>query len=106
MGARRLDLLCFLYKGTQRAAADHQQIVEGGARDAPLLPDLAADLEGGDDVGDGDDVGYPAGDAGLADGLGVLAELVARQEVTDDAQADVVEAPEGPVLPFSRHDDV
>lgn len=105
LGARDLDLLGLLDQSTEWTTADEQQVIEGGAGYTPLLPDLAANLEGGDDVGDGQDVGQAAGEAGLADRLSILAELVAGHEVADDAQADVVEAAEETVLPFSRHDD-
>merc|ERR1719216_328057 len=106
LGAGRLHFLRLLHQGAQRAAADHQQIVERGARDASLLPDLPSDLQSGHDVGNGQDVQEAAREAGLADGLSVLSELVAGHEVGDDAQPDVVEAAEGSVLPFCRHDDV
>lgn len=77
--------MCLLHQRTQRAAADHEQVVEGAARDALLLPDLAADLQRRDDVGDGDDVGDTARQARLPDCLSVLAERVTRHEVGDDA---------------------
>jgi len=104
LGAGRLHFLRLLHQGAQRAAADHQQIVERGARDASLLPDLPSDLQRSHDVGNGQDVQEAAREAGLADGLSVLSELVAGHEEGDDAQPDVVEAAEGSVLPFCRHD--
>lgn len=98
-----MHLLRLLYQCTQRAETDHQQIVEGGTRDALLLSDLASDLQRREDVDDGADVGEAASEATFADGFGILAKLVARHEIGNNAQPEIVEAAEKSVLPFSSH---
>lgn len=100
---RSLHFLGLLHECTQRAKTDHQQIVEGGARYAFLLSNLAPDFERREDVDDGADVGETASEATFADGLGILAKLVARDKVGDNAQPQIVEAAEKSVLPVSRH---
>lgn len=98
-----LNLLGLLHKRAQRAETDHQQIVDGGPRYALLLPDLSSDFQRREDVDDGADVGEATGEATFPDGLRILAELVARHEVRDDAQPEIVEAAEKSVLPVARH---
>lgn len=98
-----MHLLRFLYQCTQRAETDHQQIVDGGPRYALLLSDLASDLQRREDVDDGADVGEAASEATFPDGFGILAKLVARHEVRNNAQPEIVEAAEQSVLPLSRH---
>lgn len=103
LDSRDLDFLSFLHQGTQGAAADQQQIVEGRARDATLLADFPSDFDGCHEVDDRHEVGNTASTARLTDGLRVLAESVARDEVGDNTQAKVVEATEESMLPVTRH---
>ena len=103
---RNLHLLRLLHQCAQCAAADEQQIVDRGARDSALFPDLAADLQSSKYVHNGHDVSDATGHAALSNSLGVLPEGVAWYEVGDDAQPEVVEAAEESVLPVCRHDDV
>ena len=80
---------------------DRQQVFAAPSGNARTFPNLAAHAHQGCDVGQGDEVDETAEEAGVAHGLGVLAEGVAGHEVGDDAQAHVVEAAEQTVL--ERH---
>lgn len=81
----------------------HQEVVDAGALDPSLLPDLASDVCRRPAVENRDEVGQRAHDAALSDILGVLAKSVAGGEPCDDARSKIVEATEEAILPGPRH---
>ena len=80
-----------------------QEVVDAGALDSSLLPDLASDVCRGPAVEKRDEVGQRAHDAALSYVFSVLAESVAGDEPCDEARGKIVEATEEAILPVSRH---
>lgn len=105
-GAGVLNLLGFLDQSAEVAEQDHQQVLAAASRDAGRLADASTYADQRDDVDHRDEVEETADAARLADSLSALAEGVARNEVSDDAESHVVEASTGAVFPASRHDAV
>jgi len=105
-GLRRgsLHLRCILHEGAERAEHVHQAVAAEPAIDALGLADQAPDF-GVEVDADGAQRGQAAvEEAALADLLGRLAGRHARDEVRDDAEAAVVEAPAQTVGPLTHGD--
>lgn len=74
------------------AADNGEEIRNATALDVSRRPHFSSNLDESDYVKDGHEVGQGTEKARVAHCLRVLAEGVARDEVGDQAQADVVEA--------------
>ena len=94
-----LHLLSLLHERAEVAEEDHQQVLAAPARYPRTLADFPAHAEQRHDVGQRDEVDQAAEEAGVPYGLRVLAERVARHEVGNDAQAQVVETAADAVFP-------
>ncbi|KAK3803834.1 hypothetical protein RRG08_029428 [Elysia crispata] len=87
------------------AENDGQQVSTAATFDVPALSDLASDTHQGYYVQYWNEVRQAAEATGLAHCLSGLAESVTRHEVSDQAQADVVEAAKETVLEFCHDED-
>ena len=98
-----LHFLGFLHERAEGAEEPHDAVPGKAALDALAVPDLAA-VEGPQDLVDpGHQEGQATQQAVLSHRLRVPSELVARDEVGNDAQAAVVETAAQSVLPLVRH---
>lgn len=96
--------LTLLDQGADGAEEVHQTVTAKSSIDAFAFPDLATDLGPGPDTDRAQDGQDPVHDAAFSDRLGIFTGREAGHEISDDAEAAVVEAAEETVLPLCHSD--
>ena len=99
-----MHLSRLLDNGTEGTKHNLEQIAQAAAANFVIIPDLPPHHNPGHQVDNGDEQRQTAHAAGFSHSFGILPERVARHEVGDDAQGQVVKAAEQAVLElFAGH---